>query len=511
MIKNPLENEIIGYILYDEQFTKLTPTSCYAIITKEIELKRGTYVRIGDLKSKSYYIGQLIDGPYHIPIREETKINFKPNDINMLNKPYSIVYVIELTSFIESDIQTAVLSRPAPGTPIRLLDAKILQNFLGSSEDLILGRLPNQKDVLIGLDASVLTRHLGIFGTTGSGKSNTLQVLLEEASENGFAILVFDVEGEYIKLDEPTDKLLDLLKEFNKSPKGINDFKVYVPAPSNTLRHDAIRFGINFAEMNKEVFSEVAELTKIEEMYFFDLIKKVEEIAPAFRKVTLKAVIERLRKRLEAQVDNPTLPEFIAEAHTSLYSKLALIERLGIMDAEYPPINIESIMVPGRVSIIDLSDTSDAVKNITIAELLDKIFRYKINNPNTPKILILLEEAHTFISREKRDRMLATLMLLIELARRGRKRGICLGVVTQQPSHLPSELLELCNTRIIHRLSSTSNIQVLRESTGNVPDALWDTLPSLGKGESIIASPKFNRALIAQIRPAKSKRLAAER
>jgi hypothetical protein len=46
MIKNPLENEIIGYILYDEQFTKLTPTSCYAIITKEIELKRGTYVRI---------------------------------------------------------------------------------------------------------------------------------------------------------------------------------------------------------------------------------------------------------------------------------------------------------------------------------------------------------------------------------------------------------------------------------------------------------------------------------
>jgi DNA helicase HerA-like ATPase len=106
--------------------------------------------------------------------------------------------------------------------------------------------------------------------------------------------------------------------------------------------------------------------------------------------------------------------------------------------------------------------------------------------------------------------MMATLILLLELARRGRKRGICLNIVTQQPAHLPPELLELCNTRIMHRMSSTTNIQSLKESTGNVPEAFWDTLPSLSRGQALIASPRYTQAIIAQVRPVMSKRLATE-
>jgi DNA helicase HerA-like ATPase len=106
--------------------------------------------------------------------------------------------------------------------------------------------------------------------------------------------------------------------------------------------------------------------------------------------------------------------------------------------------------------------------------------------------------------------MLATLMLIIETARRGRKRGLSLGIVTQQPAHLPSELLELCNTRIIHRMSSSANIDVLKESTGNVPEALWHTVPSLGRGETIISSHKYSRALSVLVRPTSSKRIATE-
>ena len=494
-------NEALGYVIFDEELEKVKSTTCYISVDENLNLKRGVYLELIDLTKNEHYIGQVIDGPYY----PSTSINE-----NSKQKIHNAIYLVELAAMMKNNVQTAVLSRPTPGTPIKILESEKVQSFLGAAGDIKLGKLPTQTDVIIGLDSSVLTRHLGIFGTTGSGKSNTIQVIMEEASEAGLAILVFDVEGEYTRMDEPTEKLIDLLKDFNKTPKGVKDLKVYVPAPSKSLRINAERFGIKFAEINKDVFSEVAELTKMEKLYFIDLIKKVEEIAPAFREVTLKAVLERLRKRLEAQADNPTLPEFIAEAHTSLYSKLSLIERLGLMDADYPSIKIEDILVSGRISVIDFSDASDAVRNMVIADLLDKLFRFKIENPETPKILVILEEAHNFISREKRDRMLATLMLILEIARRGRKRGICLGIVTQQPSHLPSELLELCNTRIMHRMSSTSNINVLKESTGNVPESLWDTLPSLGKGEAIIASPKYNRAVLVRVRPVASKRLAIE-
>ncbi|MEM2843628.1 MAG: ATP-binding protein [Candidatus Bathyarchaeia archaeon] len=483
-------NKALGYVMFDEELEKVKSTTCFISVDKNAELKRGVYLELKDLNKDEYYIGQVIDGPYYpsTSINEDLKQKFQ-----------GAIYLVELTATIKNNVQTAVLSRPTPGTPIKILESNKVQFFLGAAGDIELGRLSTQIDVAIGLDSSVLTRHLGIFGTTGSGKSNTIQVIMEEASEAGLAVLVFDVEGEYTRMDEPTEKLIDVLKEFNKIPKNIKDLKVY-----------AKRFGIKFVEVSKDVFSEVAELTKMEKLYFIDLIKKVEEVAPAFREVTLKAVLDRLKKRLEAQADNPTLPEFIAEAHTSLYSKLSLIDRLGLMDVEYAPINVEELIVPGRISVIDFSDASDIIRNMVIADLLDKIFRFKIENPETAKILIILEEAHNFISKEKRDRMLATLMLILEVARRGRKRGICLGIVTQQPYHLPSELLELCNTRIMHRMSSTSNINVLKESTGNVPESLWDILPSLGKGEAIIASPKYNRAVIARVRPVTSKRLAVE-
>jgi DNA helicase HerA-like ATPase len=101
-------------------------------------------------------------------------------------------------------------------------------------------------------------------------------------------------------------------------------------------------------------------------------------------------------------------------------------------------------------------------------------------------------------------------MLIIEVARRGRKRGLCLGIVTQQPAHLPPELLELCNTRIIHRMSSVTNIDCLKESTGNVPEGMWNTIPSLGTGESILSSHKYSRALAVLVRPTVSKRIATD-
>ena len=44
---------------------------------------------------------------------------------------------------------------------------------------------------------------MGVFGTVGSGKSNTAQVLAEEAIEAGWAVVLIDVEGEYVRMNEP--------------------------------------------------------------------------------------------------------------------------------------------------------------------------------------------------------------------------------------------------------------------------------------------------------------------
>jgi DNA helicase HerA-like ATPase len=121
-----------------------------------------------------------------------------------------------------------------------------------------------------------------------------------------------------------------------------------------------------------------------------------------------------------------------------------------------------------------------------------------------------MEEIHTFLSKAKKRTMTATLTMLTEMARQGRKRGIGLGFVSQQPALVPSELIELCNTRLMHRIGSEPNIEVLRNSTANVPESLWSLLPSLGNGEALISSPKYHHAVVARIRPNMSRRMRTE-
>ena len=484
----------IGYVKLDPSVTELGPTECLISAYENTILERGNYIRI-DVENGGFFIGQVIDGPYHIESHR---------------RRFETIYLIELNAAIKDGVQTAVLDRPNPNTAAYILDEKTLQEFLGMKGGITIGKLTTKALVKVKVNPVVLTRHSGIFGTTGSGKSNTIQVVMEEAQREGFSVLAFDVEGEYVMMDEPSAVNKELLATFGYKPEAVKDFEVYVPFPSRSHREKPTRFSISFKEADKRVFSEVAGLNRMEQLYFIDLIDKVEAIAPAFREITLEAVIERLKGRLRAQADNPSMPGYIAEAHTSLYSKILGISNLGIVDVKAKRIDPKNILVPSKVSVFDFSDAANEIRNIVIADLLDSLFKYKIDHPESPRILIILEEAHAYISKDRREEMMATLTYLLEIARRGRKRGICLGIVTQQPGHLPSEILELCNFRIMHRMSSSTNINALRESTGGVPESLWKLLPSLSQGESIVSSPEFSRGVVAKIRPVASKRLEYE-
>lgn len=447
-------------------------------------------MKIQDLPDDITYIARVIDGP-----------------IYKVQGPY---YVLELTTMIVNGTRTVVQSRPKPGSPVRLL-GKDTQAFIGAVGDITLGALIGQKDVKVSINSASLTRHIGIFGTTGCGKSNSLQVIAEEASKLKQSVLIFDIEGEYTKMNEPTDELQSELAALGENPEGVSDLKVYVPAQNASFNQDAKKFGIQLADFDLDIFSEILGLSPFERIYLFEVARKARDSSGNFHAYDINSLITALKKRIEAQVVNTNLPEAVAEAHMGLYTKLHLAQRAGIIDSHYEKVTPEMICFPGRISVIDLNESSDLVRNICVAHFLRELFRYKTKFPNTPPVIIFLEEIHTFISKSKLKKMLATLTMLVEMARQGRKRGISLGIVSQQPALVPSELIELCNTRLIHRVSSTPNINVLRQSTGNVPESLWAVLLSLGRGEALVSSPAYDHAVIAYIRPNKSRRLRVER
>ncbi len=475
------------------------------------ELNRGSYVEITD--GDVTYIGKIAAGPFNITESFEKAVVEMENG----NMPeFYTVYDVELVGTLKEGRLGGVYNRPAPGSPVMPAKAELVQEYIGAKGDLYLGRLAAQFNVPVQLSSDVLNKHLAVFGTTGSGKSNTMQVIMEEALKQGFAILVFDVEGEYVYMDQPTDKLVQILKEFGREPEGVKDIRVYVPKGCGSARPDAKEFGVLFKNMDKRVLCEILGVNVMQRMLLLDVINELEKgvlvggerVEALAREVSLREVISRIEQKLDPLL-NPDMPQPTREEYMRILIKLYSLRDQGIFD-EAEEIDVEDILVPGRLTVIDISEATDDVRNIVMAHYLDKIFEYKIRNPESAKIMIVMEEAHTFVSREKRDRMVATVTMINELARRGRKRGVCLCFVSQQPSHLPEEIFELCNTRIIHKTSSVANIRALEESTGGVGRELWESLTGLGKGESIIISPNFNHAVIMRVRPAASKRLHVE-
>lgn len=199
-------------------------------------------------------------------------------------------------------------------------------------------------------------------------------------------------------------------------------------------------------------------------------------------------------------------------SYKALLKKLHELRMTRIFDRpNVPPLNMEELSQPGHLTVLDMSDSQDQqVVNIVIADLLARMYLYKMalteEQNAARKVFITIEEAHGFVSRDRKDKMQQTLDQLRRIARRGRKRWLALHFISQSPQHLPPELFELANNKIIHQTTGSENLRVLKAAAGSVNEGIWNDVPSLGKGRAVIVSSQYPHPIIAHVRPAASKR-----
>jgi hypothetical protein len=204
--------------------------------------------------------------------------------------------------------------------------------------------------------------------------------------------------------------------------------------------------------------------------------------------------------------------QYDPSSYGALRKKLRELRSTRLFDRrDAPRLDMVRLSEPGHLTVIDMSDCDDReVKNIIIADLLARMYRYKMElDEETNKqrrVMLTLEEAHGFVSRENKGKMEQTLSQLQRIARRGRKRWLILHFVTQSPQHLPSELFELANNKIIHQTTGTENLRVLKLAAGTINEGIWDDVPSLGIGRAIVVSSQYPHPILVRIRPAASQR-----
>jgi hypothetical protein len=117
------------------------------------------------------------------------------------------------------------------------------------------------------------------------------------------------------------------------------------------------------------------------------------------------------------------------------------------------------------------------------------------------KTVVIIEEAHEFLSSDRIKRMDTLFQQVARIARRGRKRWLGLVFVTQLPQHLPDEVLGLINNYVLHKIADSNVISRLKRSIGGVDEGLWQRLPSLAPGQAIISAASLARPLLVAIDP----------
>lgn len=524
--------------------------------------RRDLYVGIFDSEQNIEFIGRVVAGPFH-----------RGGD------DYAIEGTVEIMGQLEDARRIRpTATRPRPLSEVYAFEQERLQELLGMKGDFHMGRLAESGRVEVIADSSdkgFLPRNIGIFGTVGSGKSNTAQVVMEEALDAGWAVVVVDVEGEYARMNEPTDdrKLIELLdRNYGAKPAGVSDFKLFEPASGNSGA-DSAPFKVPISAMKPEVVSDILNFTDAQSRMFEAVTRSAtgrnaylnrqenrrsrvgapggpangrnvpgaparpagsapvataidaeaeadDESGSLKRPYNLQDLIDGLQESNQAVSLLPRIRQEDLPTAASLRTKLSHLAESGVVDSKAaegsPELPIEDMLVGGRLTVVDVSESDDQSRNITIAYTLQALFEQVIRTPvggtmpnggTRPRLLVVIEEVHNFVSRAMAHRMRTVLDSLQIISRRGRKRWMALALISQQPNHVPDELFELANTRFIHQMKAVSNLDSLKQTTGGVHEALWSEVPVLGVGRCLVSGTIFNNPIFVDVRPAKTRRL----
>jgi len=464
--------------------------------------------------------------------------------------------------------------RPLPNSPVFVLDIEETAQTLHLGGDIPLGVPVGYERITAAIPSdkkSVLPRHIGILGTTGGGKSTTVSALINGFQQAGVATVVIDTEGEYTEIYQPTrdHTMLTALAKRGGAARGVDQVSVYHLVGRETTCPDKNRaraFSLQFSQLSPYLVMGMLDLNDAQQQRYqkaYDITKRIlydlgvfpsndaekqqvfelDEMETGYPKMLAQHVYDVVKACAELAGGEKTLedlakpdyrfytPQFrqrqaaVAAAfkkesieHIShptswrvVQGRLGQIIRLKIFDnRDANPLTYRDLTQPGKVSIIDLSDTdSPQVNNLVIAEFLRGLMEAQNANYDEAakqempqrRTMIIIEEAHEFLSAERIRQMPILYQQVARIARRGRKRWLGLTFVTQLPQHLPDEVLGLVNNYILHKIGDANVINRLKRSLGGVDDSLWNRLPNLAPGQAVVAMSSFARPLLINIDP----------
>ena len=147
------------------------------------------------------------------------------------------------------------------------------------------------------------------------------------------------------------------------------------------------------------------------------------------------------------------------------------------------------------VTVIDLSlvpaEIMHLVTSVIARMCFESLQRYRKLHAKTLPTVLVMEEAHTFVKRNRDDSEDSNVSAICcqvfeKIAREGRKFGLGLVLSSQRPSELSPTVLSQCNTFLLHRISNDRDQELVHKLVPDNLKGLLRELPSLSSQNAIL-------------------------
>jgi uncharacterized protein len=390
---------------------------------------------------------------------------------------------------------------PNPGAKVYLASDAGLQAVINKKQPKEVGSaaigsllLRELNAVPVVLDVKELvSTHMAILAGTGSGKSYTAGVLVEEllSPYNRAAVLIFDPHGEY-------GTLADM--------RGHPDFTVpgYAPKVKILTPND---IQIRMSSLN-----------------FYDILTLLPEMSDRQQSILNKAfiILNKHKRQGDYRWGVNDLIAAVFEADRSedddgnekIGSSAPALEwkldRLANSPYFHPANHLapKDLFEPGQVTVLQMNEISQEEQQVICAAILRQSNQARMNTQKeniTPDdenylpypVFILIEEAHRFAPAHEPSRCK---MIIRTILSEGRKFGLGIGLITQRPGKIDADVLSQCMSQFLMRIVNPVDQDSLKYGVEAAGRDLLKELPSLTKGQVIISGACVNTPVLCQVR-----------
>ena len=385
--------------------------------------------------------------------------------------------------------ERGVTRHPAIGTPIyQGGDEDVATLYEGGGGDRIrIGTIVQNAELPAYADIdNLLSRHFAFLGSSGSGKSTGVALLLRAilASHQGGHVVLLDPHAEYGGALADIGETVDITAlHLPCWLLNLEEMVGIMVPPSETFEREIqiailkdviLEAKINYAGQDKDV-SHITVDTPVP-YRTGDLSRLIDRAMTRPNRPTGVSPYLRLIERLE-HLERDRRYNFMFSGFLVRDELPGLISR------------ILRIPVAGKpLTILDLSGVPTEIVEVVVSVLCRMVFDFVLwsDHARTPPILLICEEAHRYVPNRRGEGFDSTRRAISRIAKEGRKYGVSLGLVSQRPSELDPTILSQCGTIFAFRLSNEIDQKFVDAALPENAHGLSAELPALRRQEAIV-------------------------